>query len=235
MQAFSKVVVTIVLFVCVYQVYAVTKDEVAKKIMKKKETPNIAYKATMKTKVYVQGQSITDSGFILLSPPDCYKIEMIKGKTKISILGDTTWTTMPNGSVTRQIGGKEVPGMGGISSVGQSYEAPDISSMLKRSDFTIIEEKPGKHVVIEFNMQMPQGGEQKAQATFDTKEWLVRNMKIPGGPVGTIETGYNYTKLKGFSVIKEISMVMGPMGFMKIKYENYKVIKKMPRKKFREF
>ena len=197
MQAFSKVVVTFFLFISFFQAHAVTKGEVANKIMKKKKTPNIAYKAEMKTKVYVQGQSITDSGFILFSPPDCYKIEMIKGKTKVSILGDTTWTTMPNGSVTRQISNNGVPGIGGISNIGQSYETPDISSMLKRSDFTIIEDKPGKHVVIEFNMQMPEGGEQKAQATFDTKEWLVRNMKIPGGPAGIIETGYNYSKLKG--------------------------------------
>jgi outer membrane lipoprotein-sorting protein len=226
---------TIFLTICYFlpsQTLALTKDEVAKKIMQKHEAPAIAYKADIKTKVFVQGQSIIDSGYILYSPPDCYKIEMFKGKTMVSILGDTNWIHMPDGSVTRKIGVPAVPGLDGTNT---SSGSPDIGIMLKGTDFSIIEEKPGKHVVIEFEMRLPTGEKTKAQATFDTGEWLVRNMKIFNGIAGTVEVGYTYKKFDKYTMVSEIATVMGSMGFVKIFYENYRKTAKVPRSKFKQF
>ncbi len=229
-QFFISMVVLISI-ISSFQTNALTKDEVYKNITKKRNRATFAFKADIISKVHVQGHTVKDSGTIIYSPPDCIKISMYNAKTEVSVLGDTTWTVLSNGNVTRSIGGKNMPGM---NNVGQSYGVPDGSDLLKESDFTIIEDKPGKHVVIEFNMSMPTGM-QKSQATYDSKNWLLRNMKILAGPTGTIETGYSYTTFKGVPMLSKVNMVMGTMGFMIMDYKNFNSIKKLPRKSFKKF
>ena len=212
-------------------VFSLTKDEVFRSINTKKKQPDFAYKTDIISKTHIQGQTVKDSGLLLYSPPDCFKITMYVSKTEVSTIGDTTWTTMPDGNVTRSVGDD---GMSVLGNMNQTASTPDIGEIIKKSDFEIVNEVPGKYVVIEFTMKGLRGS-QNAQATYDTKKWLLRNMKILGGPAGTVEIGYQYEKFNGFYMMSKINMVMGAIGFMKLHYQNYRKIRKISRKKFKTF
>lgn len=175
-------------------VFSTTKDDVAENIFKKKSVMSFAYKADVLTKTHVQNTTIADSGYIIFIPPDCYKVKLHKSKIEMSILGDTTWTSMPDGSINRKIGNSSQAPVGGA--LGQSFSTPDIANMLRQSDFTIIKDVPGKYVTIEFEINNPVGGRQKAQATYELDSWLLRNFKIIGNQATTVETGYSYTTYK---------------------------------------
>ncbi len=231
LKHFNITFVILIIIITIHSAFSFTKDEVFININKKQKQPNFAYRTDIISKTHIQGQTVKDSGLLIYSPPDCFKITMYLSKTEVSTIGDTTWTTMPNGNVTRSIGDN---GMSALGNMNQTNSAPDIGDIIKKSDFEIIQEVPGKHVVIEFTMQGLRGS-QKAQATYDTKEWLLRNMKTIGGPAGTVEIGYQYKKINGFNMMSKINMVMGAMGFMKLSYPNYRKIKKISKKEFKKF
>lgn len=228
---FNITFVILIIIIATYSTFSFTKDEVFRNITKEQKHPDFAYKTDIISKTHIQGQTVKDSGLLIYSPPDCFKITMYLSKTEVSTIGDTTWTTMPNSNVTRSIGDNGLPAPGNMN---QTNTTPNIGEIIKKSDFEIINEVPGKHIVIEFTMQGLRGS-QKAQATYDTKEWLLRNMKIPGGPAGSVEIGYKYEKLKGYNMMSKINMVMGAMGFMKLSYKNYRKIKKISKKEFKKF
>lgn len=214
---------------------AFTKEEIYENITKQKHSPSFAYEAVIISKIHVQNHSVVDTGSILYSPPDCYEIKMKKGNTRINIIGDTSWITMPDGSVTRKTGKQALAASSIMGNMGQQVNTPDIGDLLKGYEFKVIEEKPGRHVVIEATYKPPQGGSRRMLLTYDTKEWLIRNLKVYGGYTGEIEMGYLYTKIKGHTMIEEVRTVLGPMGFLKMTYENYKKVSKVPRERFRVY
>jgi len=179
---------------------------------------------------------------MVFSPPDCYKMHMRGAGTTISSVGDTTWMTTADGSVTRSIGGRMPSPMGGLTQ--GPAEVPDMREMLRNKDFTVVRDSTGKRsvvrkdsgtsVTIEFQMTMPHGA-QRTHATFDTKDWLLRRMKILGGPAASMETGYEYTDFHGHPMLSSVHVVMGAMGFMKMEYANYRTTKKLARDAFRVF
>jgi len=73
----------------------------------------------------------------------------------------------------------------------------------------------------------------KIRIVYDTKKWLPRNLKISGGPQGETETGFVYTELNGIQMVKEMNMVLGAMGYIRIDYSDYKVLQKCLRSSFR--
>jgi outer membrane lipoprotein-sorting protein len=212
---------------------SLTKEAVYKNITRVSATPTFAFSAAISSRISMANRTVTDSGTIIFSPPDCYKVTMFKSKTQVAVLSDTSFITMPDGSCTRRIGQSAVSGMGAGSA--QSFGPPSAKQLLGKSDFTIVEEKPGVYVVIEFESETPMG-KSKTRATFDTKEWLLRNIKMTGmTPTGEIETGFSYTTFNGHTMVKEMNTVMGSAGFMKISYGEYKAINKISRKKFKVY
>ena len=220
----------LLMFFVVMPVFSLTKEEVYKELSKKHSMPVVAFKAEIISKMSINNQTFADSGEMYFTPPDCFKITMIKSKTTVSVIGDTVWMAMPDGSVTRKTGKNAMVGMG----QSQNYSVPDIGEMLQESGFTIMEQVPEKHVVIEFLLKL-EGKEQKVRATIDTKKWLVRKMTLPGGPLGSIETGYEYSEFEGVSVLSSISTVIGSAGFIWINYNKIRKTSVQPMSSSRQF
>ena len=154
---------------------------------------------------------------------------------------------MPDGSVTRTIGkGPALPGMG-AAAAGSTGQAPDLAGMLRGTQFTIVEdtvprrtlaERGGadsSRVSVDFLMPMAGGEPQKARATFDTKEWLLRKLRLDAGPAGSTEMGYEYTRLGGHTMLARVNVVMGAAGFMNMEFGNYRKVKATARASFRVF
>jgi len=171
---------------------------------------------------------VTDSGWIVFCPPDCYKIELFRTNTKMFITGDTLWQVSPDGSVNRSVGNND----GVMSGMGTGFSPGSQNGFNLPEDFTIIEQIPGKHVVVEC-LSKVQSDQFKIRIVYDTKKWLPRNLKISGGPQGETETGFVYTELNGTQMVKEMNMVLGSMGYIRIDYSNYMVLQKCLRSSFR--
>jgi hypothetical protein len=75
----------------------------------------------------------------------------------------------------------------------------------------------------------------RVRACLWAKEWLVRKVRIEGGPAGGTEAGYEYTKFGGHTVLARVNMVMGALGFVKVTYSNYRKTPKVARAEFRVF
>jgi outer membrane lipoprotein-sorting protein len=212
-------------------IYAYTKAEIAQNIKKNSPVPNFAYEAAVKTQLFIGNTSNNDSGTITFSPPNCMKVELKNAKMILSGCGDTIWTIMPDGSVTRTIG-KKTPMAAGMGNMG-SYSAPDLNEILKNQDFSI-KESDEKSVTIEITQKM-NGQAIPVRLLVSTRTWLLLKMSIDTGPAGMVEIGYHYEMFNGIPFAKQINMVMGAMGFMKIEYTSLKAMKKLPRKAFRAF
>jgi hypothetical protein len=144
------------------------------------------------------------------------------------ITGDTLWQVSPDGSVNRSVGNND----GVMSGMGTGFSPGSQNGFNLPEDFTIIEQIPGKQVVVEC-LSKVQSDQFKIRIVYDTKKWLPRNLKISGGPQGETETGFVYTELNGIQMVKEMNMVLGAMGYIRIDYSDYKVLQKCLRSSFR--
>jgi outer membrane lipoprotein-sorting protein len=224
----SKLLIVVVFFAFFSGSWAYTREEIAYQVKQNKEKVSFPFSATIRQKVSIQGNMVTDSGRILFCPPDCYKIELFRTNTKMFITGDTLWQVSPDGSVTRSVGNND----GVMGGMGTGFSPGSQNGFNLPEDFTIIEQIPGKQVVVEC-LSKVQSDQFKIRIVYDTKKWLPRNLKISGGPQGETETGFVYTELNGIQMVKEMNMVLGAMGYIRIDYSDYKVLQKCLRSSFR--
>ena len=91
----------IVLFVVSFGSGAtINKAMFLKNIQKASKVPEFAYNAKINMKMNIQSHIMNDSGSLHFSPPNRNKFELKMSKVKVSSIGDTSWTTMADGSVT---------------------------------------------------------------------------------------------------------------------------------------
>jgi hypothetical protein len=199
---------------------AITKTELIRMVSDKSSKLNYGISANFTSKISAQNQIIIDSGTFYFSPPNKSKVEFINSKIISSTIGDTTWTKLVNGDITRSIAKKEMPDGAGNS----SFTSPDLSSYLKNNDFEIISEDTSaiavKLTMLNNSPQIP--------FTFyiDPKLFVVKRMGFPTPMTGEFQIGYKYKLFQGRLVVEEINTVMGSIGFSRIKISDYKRINK---------
>lgn len=212
----------------------ISKDQIRQKLSQNTDVPAFAFEADISQTTSFLGRVFKDTGAFAYLPSDCFRISMSQSGVEVVMMGDTSWTVSTDGSVTRRINNSS-SSLSSEPSATNPLIDRQFCDLIKTRDFDIIEEIPGKHVVIE--VEAGEGTDKYTlQATYAVEDWTLRNTKMDGLPDGTvIETGYKYHSIEGHRLLEEINIVMGSMGFMRIKYSNFKLTKKVARSEFRKF
>jgi outer membrane lipoprotein-sorting protein len=214
---FKPIFAFFILLLNVTIVLGFTSEEAIKNIRKRSSIRYCPFSATMTSKVVMGQNKQVDSGTIYYSPTGCSKVEMFKSKTVYSSCNDTSWYKMPNGDVTRSINKDDALGF----SKNQAT-IPDFGGALEKYSGKIIETLGDSALTFEVSIPIKEKEIQKMRLTFDTKMWLLRKIIIYGGQMGETVATYAFTQFNGQPMLKEVSMVLGNMGFMVMTYSDYK-------------
>jgi hypothetical protein len=208
----------------------ITSEEALKNIHKRGTVKFRPFSVTLTTKVVMGTVKQDDSGTVYYSPSGCVKVEMYKSKLEFCNCGDTSWMKSANGDVTRSLN-KNNP----LVMLNSKGTMPDFGAFIEKNGGNLVETPGDSAVTYEIQAAMDGKNMQTVRLTFDTRQWLLRKVLMPGGQMGNMESFYQYTQFNGQPMLREVRTMIGTMGIMMYSYSNYKEIKDKKKEFFRIF